>query len=83
MVHRVHVLGVGHGNPTDENMHCDKHRDEAVNADFTKECHLARSRKKGFLEACTKDMAIMANEIEMYEEAWGSQCAIREGLAKK
>jgi tRNA A-37 threonylcarbamoyl transferase component Bud32 len=72
LVQRMHVLGVSHGNPIDENILYNKEKDEAVIFDFRKGCTLARVGKKKILEACNEDMDIMDTKIEMYEGTWGS-----------
>jgi tRNA A-37 threonylcarbamoyl transferase component Bud32 len=83
LVQRMHVLGVSHGNPIDENILYNKEKNEAVILDFRKGCTLARVGKKKFLEACNEDMDIMDSEIEMYERTWGSRCTLRRGLAEQ
>jgi tRNA A-37 threonylcarbamoyl transferase component Bud32 len=50
-VQRMHILGVSHGNPIDENILYNKEKDEAVILDFRKGCILARVGKKKVLEA--------------------------------
>ena len=80
VVRRMHDLGVCHSKPIDENFLFNQDLNKAVVIDFSKGHTLTKVGEKRFIEARSKDIAIIDNEIELYNEFWGSQRGKKRSL---